>query len=135
MAKSWIEGDLNSLLIECRLIQSHLPSRSPTAPTSGQVAHHLTNLMIRGKLRAASCLIEDNADSFPLSLDATVTISGQDTSVKEVLLKKHPPSQPPKPSTIVEPSISSPLFHPGVCMRSSFVVPFYVWMMLLVLLA
>ena len=106
--RSWIEGDLDSLLIECRLIQSHLPSCIPTAPTSGQVARRFANLIMQGKLRAASCLIEDNTDSFPLSLDATVTISGQETSVKEVLLKKHPPSQPPKPSTIVSPSISSP---------------------------
>ena len=49
-----------------------------------------------------------------MSLDAKVTVFGQETSVKEVLLKKHPPSQPPKPSTIVSPSISSPPFHPVV---------------------
>ena len=32
--------------------------------------------MMEGKLRAATRLIEDNADNFPLSLDASVTISG-----------------------------------------------------------
>ena len=42
--------------------------------------------MMQGKLRAASRLINDNADSFPLSLDATVTISGKESTVKEILL-------------------------------------------------
>ena len=35
-------------------------------------------------------------------------------SVKDALLKKHPPNQPPKPSTIVSLSDSSPPFHPVV---------------------
>jgi len=46
-------------------------------------------LWCRGNF-VASHLIEDNSDSFPLSLDATVTTSGQETSVKDALLKKHP---------------------------------------------
>ena len=81
---------MNTLFVECCSIQSHLPSHVSTAPTSGQVARCFADFIIQGKLRAASHLIEDNADSFPLSLDATVTISGQEASVKDALLKKHP---------------------------------------------
>ena len=59
----------------------------------------------------ASHLIEDNADNFPLS---TITISGKESIVKNILLKKHPLSQPPKPPTVVSPSTSSlpSPFHP-----------------------
>ena len=36
--RCWLEGDLDSLLLECRSIQSHLPTRVSTAPMSGQVS-------------------------------------------------------------------------------------------------
>ena len=69
--------------------------------------------MMEGKLRAATRLIEDNADNFPLSLNASVTISGVTSTVRDILLEKHPSPHLPKPSVLVSPSDFSPLpFHP-----------------------
>ena len=71
--------------------------------------------MMEGKLRAATRLIDDNADNFPLSLDASVTVSGVTSTVKDILLEKHPTRNLPKPSVLVSPSdFSPPLFHPAL---------------------
>ena len=71
----WQVGDLDSLLRECRSIQQHLPSSTvSTAPSSGQMAHRFAKLMMEGKLRAASRLIEDNAECFPLALNSRVSL-------------------------------------------------------------
>ena len=55
-------------------MQHHHPSCLD--PSSGQFARYFAKLMMEGKLRAASHLIDDNTDNFPLSLDASVTVSG-----------------------------------------------------------
>jgi len=60
-------------------------------------------------------LIEDNADNFPFSLDASVTISGITSTVRDILLEKHPsPQLPCKAFSLSVPSdFSSPPFHPS----------------------
>ena len=111
----WQVGDLDSLLQECCSIQQHLSSSTvSTAPFSGQMARRFAKLMMEGKLRAASRLIEDNAECFPLALNSRVSIAGTESSVKDVLLGKHPAGLPPKPSVLVSPSTtpSAPPFHP-----------------------
>jgi len=107
-------GDLDSLLHECRSIQHHLPSTAlNSAPSSGQIACRFAKLMMEGKLWAATRLIYDNADSFPLSLNVSVTISGVTSIVKDILLEKHLSHCLPKPSVLVSPTaFSPPPFHP-----------------------
>ena len=90
--RSWLTGDLDALLLECCSIQHHLPSLTPTVPSSGQLARRFAKLMMEGKLRAATRLIDTNAESFPLSLSTMVSVSGVDRSVKDILLEKHPRS-------------------------------------------
>jgi len=65
LGMSWKKGDLESLLEECRSIQQHLVSTvHHSADTFGRFARRFARLMMEGKLRAATRLIEDNADSF-----------------------------------------------------------------------
>jgi len=60
-------------------------------------------------------LINDNIDNLPLSLDASVTISGIASTVKDILLEKHPSPHLPKPSVLLSPSdFSAPPFHPSL---------------------
>ena len=77
------------------------------------MAHHFAKLMMEGKLRAASCLIADNVESFSLALNSKVSIAGTKCTVKDVLLGKHPAGHPLKSSVLVSPSttLSAPPFH------------------------
>ena len=113
---SWQQGDLESLLQEGRSIQHHLTSAvSHSVNTSGQFARRFAKLMMEGKLRAATRLIEDNADSFPLSLKTSVTVSGVTSTVGEILLEKHPCSRLPRPSVLLSPTdFTPPPFHPAI---------------------
>ena len=80
---------------------------------------HFAKLMMEGKLKAASHLIGDNAENFPLALNSDVFVVGAESSVRDVLLGKHQQSHLPvtiylcKPSILVCPSTTSsaPPFH------------------------
>ena len=72
------------------------------------MACRFAKLMMEGKLRAASRLIGDNAESFPLALNSRVSIAGAESFV---LLGKHPASHPTKPSVLVS-TLFTPPFHP-----------------------
>ena len=64
---NWKKGDLESLLEECRSIQYHLDfAAHHTADSSGRFARHFAKFMMEGKLHAATHLIDDNVNSFPL---------------------------------------------------------------------
>ena len=71
-------------------------------------------LVIEEKLRVASHLIGNNAESFPLALNSRVSVVGAELSVRNVLLGKHPASHLPKPSVLISPSttLSALSFHP-----------------------
>ena len=83
---SWKRGDLESLLKEYRSIQEHLNSTiHHSADSFGKFACRFAKLMMEGKLRAATRLIEENADDFPLSLNTSVTVSGVTSTVWDIL--------------------------------------------------
>ena len=64
---NWKKGDLESLLEECRSIQYHLDiDTHNTAAPSGRFARHFAKFMREGKLHAATHLIDDNVNSFPM---------------------------------------------------------------------
>ena len=86
----WMDGDLESLLIEGRTIQFQIKTQN-SSRSPKDMAHHFTNLMLTGKVRDAICLLSENENSGVLSLDSHV--EGQ--SVKDILIDKHPPSKPP----------------------------------------
>lgn len=80
------------------------------------MAHRFAKLMMEGKLKAASHLIGDNAKNFPLALNSDVFVVGAESSVRDVLLGKHPQSHLPVTiylSVLVCPSTTSfaPPFH------------------------
>ena len=95
----WLDGNIDSLMDEGRTIQLQFTrSHSTQEKSAQQTARTFAKLMMEGKVRAAFRLIAENNGCGPLHLDS---LSGSNTTpetVREVLLRKHPPQQPPKPS-------------------------------------
>ena len=101
----WLSRDLASLLQEGHAIQAHLTITHPIKNTDN-LSQKLTNLMFVGYVKAAIRLLTDNESNSIQSLDTMI----DDESVKDILLEKHPPAQPPHPSTIV--TLHTPnIFH------------------------
>ena len=100
----WAEGDLGGLLKEGRTIQHQFTRQRPNQSRSAQqIPRRFAKLMKEGKVRAALQLIDDDESGGPLHLDSQIAFDGScapSETVREVLLKKHPPKQPPKPSSI-----------------------------------
>ena len=88
----WASGDINTLLLECRTIQGQLTTRACNNETALK-ARTFAKLMIR-KVRAALRTITTTANGGVLSLTK---------EVREALIKKHPPKQPPVSSSMMEP--------------------------------
>lgn len=98
-----------SLLQECSSIQHHLSSTVPlSANLSSQFACRFAKLVMEGTLRAATHLIEDNVDSFPLSLKTSVIVSGVTSTVRDIPQEKNPCSRLPRPFVLLSPSDFSP---------------------------
>ena len=108
------EGGLGGLLKEGRTIQHQFTRQRPNQSRSAQqTTRRFAKLMMEGKVRAALRLIDDDESGGPLHLDSQIAFDGSCTpseTVREVLLKKHPPKQPPKPSSIITPD--SPTIEP-----------------------
>ena len=109
----WLEGNIDSLMDEGRTIQLQFTrSHSTKEKSAQQTARTFAKLMMEGKVRAALRLIAEDNGGGPLHLDS---LSGSNTTletVREVLLRKHPLQQPPKPSSIVTPDILVTEPHP-----------------------
>ena len=112
--KLWIEGDLEDLLKEWRTIQHQFTRQHPNRPRSAQqTTRRFAKQMMEGKVRAALRLIDDDESCGLLHLDNQVAFNDSSTpseTVREILLKKHPPKQPLKPASIITPD--SPLIEP-----------------------
>ena len=67
--------------------------------------------MMKGKVRAALRILSDSNGSGILPLDKVVDKDTLET-VRDVLLKKHPPKQPPRLSSLIEPDSPPPEPHP-----------------------
>ena len=115
--EAWERGDINSLVIEGRVVQHRLKQSSHynSHNSDHQTARHFAKLMTQGKVRAALRLLSDASKGAPLSLDAQLTteIFDQHTTVRDELLKKHPPGQPAHPDTLIH-SITPPETHPVI---------------------
>ena len=101
----WLSGDLASLIQEGRAIQACVTITCPTKNIDN-LSRKFSNLMFVGNVNAAIRLLSDNESSGIHSLDTMI----DDQSVKEILLEKHPPAQPPHPLTIVT-SYTPDVFH------------------------
>lgn len=105
----WKNGDFSSLLCEGRAIQSHLKSYSPSN-SSANLARKFSNLVFMGKIKDAIRLLSDSENRRVLSLDSLM--NGR--SVKDILIDKHPPSQPIPQSAIYSSPSSQIEFHPVI---------------------
>ena len=94
--KLWEQGDLTELLKEGRAIQNRFPS-SRHQGNEQQVARSFAKMMFQGKTQAALQLLTDQGKGGLLHLDDPVTPL---STVKDVLLSKHPPSNPASPDTL-----------------------------------
>ena len=105
----WFAGDMDSLVLEGRIIQQHL---TRTAPKHHNQQDRLTRtfarLMFEGKVRAALRLLSQHDSVGVLNLDQEIN----GVPVREILKDKHPPAQTANPSTLLPTSAHTVDFHP-----------------------
>ena len=95
---SWLNGDLNDLLLEGRTIQQRLPKSQPQ-DSQKRLAHSFANLMFEGKTKAAIRLLTEEAKGGALHLSDHVDTN---RTVKDILIDKHLSSQPAHPEFLIE---------------------------------
>lgn len=110
--KQWADGDIEGLLREGRTIQHRLKSQhNQDQRSSDHTARVFAKLIMEGKVRAALRVISENNGGGLLNLESPAAPNSTET-VREALLKKHPPGKPLTQSAIVtmDNSIDEP--HP-----------------------
>ena len=108
----WRKGNINALLYEGRTLQSRLPKHGQRTKSKEQLAHMFSQMMAKGKVKDALCLLSNKAKGKVLPLDGEVPGS-QDKNVHQILQEKHPPAKPVNPSAVLE--VSEPLGpHPAI---------------------
>ena len=115
----WVKGEIESLVNEGRTIQHQFAQDCRKHRRSTQpVARTFAKLMMEGKVRAALRLIAEGNSGGPLSLDSHVESNDPNitpTTVRETLLKKHPPKQPLKQSALfISPNTQTVEPHPVI---------------------
>ena len=109
---SWSNGDLEGLLKEGRALQQRLPKLGQPATTMKlNLARNFSNLIFAGKLKAALDLLTNDNTGGLLHLDQHIDANDSNSStVKDILISKHPASQPAYTSCIILSDIEDP--HP-----------------------
>ena len=108
----WRKGNINALLYEGRTLQSRLPKHGQRTKSKEQLAHMFSQMMAKGKVKDALCLLSNKAKGKVLPLDGEVP-GIQDKNVHQILQEKHPPAMPVNPSAVLE--VSEPLGpHPAI---------------------
>ena len=110
----WEKGKIAELLKEGRAIQRSLQSSiaPKNAGENAMVARKFSNLMMKGKVRAALQLLNKGEGSAPMRLDDIVETCGK--SVHDILKEKHPHPMPLHTDLILTEDITaaSSDFHP-----------------------
>ena len=109
----WKEGDIDSLLHECRTIQSRLNPSQPRSRDDESVVRAFEKLVAVGNAKAAMRLITEQCSTGSLSLDNR---QPDGRLVKDRLIEKHPLGKPASPSAISR-SLSTTEPHPIVYER------------------
>ena len=108
----WKEGNLNELMEEGCTIQHQFNNRNRNLDkTTEQTARIFAKLMMEGKVKAALRLISHENKNSPLKLGSQIS---ETETVREILMKKHPPQQPAKVSSIVTEDMQSTEPHPVI---------------------
>ena len=114
----WHEGKFEDLLAEGRVIQQMLYSQRRKSPESSQLVRSFTNLMFKGKTRAAIRLLTDNDRGQVLQLNDSISPGSTDSpTVLDILRSKHPPSQPHTMDLLMSPGLDPPTVHPIIYKR------------------
>ena len=102
----WKFGNIAALVDEGRTIQQHLPiSHSAPGGTDSTLSRRFAKLIFEGKTKAALRLLSRSSDnSRVLPLDDIVE---EETTVSEILKKKHPEGHPSSPHTLLPPNSQS----------------------------
>ena len=115
--KAWREGKIDLLLHEGRTIQSHLTTKPRTAVLQIELSQKFDRLMFEGKVRPAIRLLTDHCGGGALNLDSIVPgngLDGEQRSVREALLYKHPEGQVLKPSAVTQVESDAQVPHPVI---------------------
>ena len=111
----WREGRLNDLVLEGRVIQSHLARNAAKFNSDERLAQSFAKLMLVGNVRAALRLISSGGSAGVLPLDK-VFDEGKDKgkTVLDVLRSKHPFAASADPAALVGggDQMAAPPFHP-----------------------
>eukprot|EP00117_Sycon_ciliatum_P038353 scpid42091/ scgid2002/ len=99
----WRDCDIPQLLSECLCIQAHLPASgggSPRPASQEKSDVVFANLVFNGKISSAVRYLAPNASGGVLSMNDIVDDTTGET-VRDALLKKHPPSVTPPASALL----------------------------------
>ena len=107
---TWREGDLNKLLREGRTIQQHIPRNTPPM-TEDKLSRLFANHMFQGKTKAALRLLSEQNRGGVLHLDYPINTENGTRKVRDILIDKHPPSQPANRDSIINADPTD--LHPG----------------------
>jgi len=91
--KLWKDGDLPSLMDECRTIQARF-GLQPSTLTDNRTSRSFAKLMFEGKTKAALDVVSSHGRSSVLNLDHVVDPDSSNCVVRDVLRSKHPSAQP-----------------------------------------
>ena len=103
----WGNGEVDKLIAEVRAIQSHLPPISHYNNQTKSLTRRFAELMAEGKIRTATRLLDNSGDDragVPLGPNDILETSEGSCTVRDALIKKHPPAQPCEPSTLLPPT-------------------------------
>ena len=105
----WDKGDIVELLKEGRAIQRSMRGLKLPRNTNDD-ARKFSNLMMKGKVRAALQLLTKETGAGPMRLDDVVEKSGK--TVRDILKDKHPQPELPHPDALLSTDIVDSDFHP-----------------------
>ena len=115
---SWQVGDINNLIIEGRTIQHRLKQNHRHTRTNKeeQTTHLFTKLMFQGKVRAALRILTNESKGGLLAIDARLSTHPDQPipTVRDKLLKNHPPGQTAHPDALISSTTPRPVTHPVV---------------------
>ena len=95
---TWLDGNLNDLVLEGRTIQQRIPKSQPQ-DSQKHLARSFTNLMFEGKTKAAIHLLTEEAKGGLLRLSNQVDIN---RTVRDFLIDKYPSGQLAHPESLIE---------------------------------
>ena len=96
--RTWLDGDLNDLVSEGRIIQRRIPKTNP-GDSQKCLSRSFANLMFEGKTKAAIRLLSEEAKGGVLRLN---NVADSHKTVRNVLIDKHPSGQPAHPDSVIE---------------------------------